>query len=160
MINQQAPSAHDEFVHFIHKPCSTVYLCHYQSPNQRWSHFARGCTVCGVSWVQSMQTICYPALRADDCTNKKAVYNCIRVAPPENPQRPERMCNGFLLLCATTTAPVYQTVDGRCNNLAESTGIEPVRPFRDGGLASRCITTLPTFLVWRARKDSNPRPTV
>lgn len=24
--------------------------------------------------------------------NKKATYNCIRVAPPENPQRPERMC--------------------------------------------------------------------
>ena len=30
--------------------------------------------------------------------------------------------------------------------LAEGTGIEPVRPSLDGGLASRCITTLPTFL--------------
>ena len=29
--------------------------------------------------------------------------------------------------------------------LAEGTGIEPVRPLLNGGLASRCITTLPTF---------------
>ena len=47
--------------------------------------------MCGVSWVQSMQTICYPALR-DAVTIKKAAYNCIRVAPLENPQGPERMC--------------------------------------------------------------------
>jgi hypothetical protein len=90
-MKQIAPSAYDEFVHFIHKPCYHRVLVIYQSPNQRWSHFARGCTVCGVSWVQSMQTICYPALR-DAVTIKKAAYNCIRVAPLENPQRPERMC--------------------------------------------------------------------
>jgi hypothetical protein len=62
-MKQKAPSAYDEFVHFIHKPCYHRVLVIYQSPNQRWSPFARGCTVCGVSWVQSMQTICYPALR-------------------------------------------------------------------------------------------------
>ena len=32
--------------------------------------------------------------------NKKATYNCIRVAPPENPQRPERMCKRLhLVVC-------------------------------------------------------------
>ena len=30
--------------------------------------------------------------------------------------------------------------------MAESTGLEPVRPFLNGGLAIRCITTLPTLL--------------
>ena len=32
--------------------------------------------------------------------NKKATYNCIRVAPPGNPQRPERMCKRLhLVVC-------------------------------------------------------------
>ena len=31
--------------------------------------------------------------------------------------------------------------------MAESTGLEPVHPYRDDGLAIRCITTLPTLHV-------------
>ena len=37
--------------------------------------------------------------------------------------------------------------------MAESTGLEPVRPFLDGGLAIRCITTLPTLLKFNMGHD-------
>jgi hypothetical protein len=68
-------------------------------------------------------TLLFRAVRFNSCyraeygsTNAKSRYNCIRVAPSENPQRPERMCNGFQLLCATTTVRTVSQNDTRCNN--------------------------------------------
>ena len=43
-------------------------------------------------------------------------------------------------------------------HMAVSIGFEPMRPFLNGGLAIRCITTLPTHHVWPVLEDLNSRP--
>ena len=40
---------------------------------------------------------------------------------------------------------IQQNRFNRSGLVAESTGLEPVHPYRDDGLAIRCITTLPTL---------------
>ena len=55
---------------------------------------------------------CGPCYRAEygRVENKKAVYNCIRVAPPRYSQGPERMCKRLHLLRATTTGRSFYQI--------------------------------------------------
>lgn len=79
--------------------CLTACPTFLSSPSLTgWEAIFWGCTSACVSFRATHAGACYRAEYG--CTgNKKAVYNCIRVAPPRNPQRPERMCKRLSTCC-------------------------------------------------------------